>query len=131
MHGVANLDVAVARFRPGGHHAQRQYLVVASHQFHAVDDTFLETVFPDNGLVAGNHHHARMLVAVADAIGGPRHAGSGVAVNGFAEHILTGQFGQLLYHIMGILMIGAYVDVLNGDNATDTVEGGLHQRPSR
>ena len=51
-------------------------------------------------------------------------------MDGFAQHILSGQFWQLLQHVVSIFVVGADVDMVDRNHLAQPIEGGLQKRPA-
>ena len=103
---------------------------MGAHPVETIADITPEGIGIHHHLVCRHRDDPCLLIAVEDTVGGPLHAGCGVAADGFEQHILFGQLGKLLAHEMSILLIGCHEDILRSDDILHPVEGLLQERTS-
>ena len=103
---------------------------MGTHPVETIADITPEGIGIHHHLICRHRDDSCLLIAVEDTVSGPLHTGSGVAADGFEQHILFGQLGKLLAHEMSILLIGCHEDILRSDDILHPVEGLLQERTS-
>ena len=88
-------------------------------------DIVSEGLVVDDGLVGGCDDDVGVGADAEDVVAGPCHAGGGVAVDGFAQEVVFGQFRQLFHGDGCKVVVDGDEDIFYGYDLCESVESLL------
>ena len=126
---LADLDVAVARFRTVGLDAEgQQSAALARQEVEAFDHAVAECVFFEYQVVGWGDEHHRVGIDGADVVGCPGDTRCRVAAVGLKKYLVVGKVGELLFHQRGVAFVGDGEDVSDRHEFCNSVKTHLQQR---
>ena len=120
--GGCGLDIAVARIGTRGADAYGHQRVACLGELHAGGDVTAELLLIEDEVVGRRHDHRRLGLQRSEAEGRIGDAGGRIAPDGFAQHLLGLQFGELLEHQLPVGGIRHHEEVLRRDERCKTLE---------
>lgn len=120
--GGCGLDIAVARIGTRGADAYGHQRVARLGKLHAGGDVAAELLFVEDEVVGRRHDHRRRRLQRFEAEGRIGDAGGRIASNGFAQHLLGPELGELLENQLPVGGIRHDQKVLRWDDRRKTLE---------
>lgn len=116
------LDIAVARVGARGTDADRHQRIARLGKLHAGGDVAAELLLVENEVVGRRYDHRRRRLQRFEAEGRIGDAGGRIASDGFAQHLLGPELGELLENQLPVGGIRHDQEVLRRDDRRKTFE---------